>query len=82
MKFARSRHSAVNTILPAAAGSLLGGPLSTTDASAAALVGVGATVNPRAVHWNVVREIVLAWVVTVPAALAAGAAASAVIRAL
>ena len=59
---------------------------STTSAAlgfpASSFVGVGATVNPRAVHWNVVREIVLAWVVTVPAALAAGAAASAVIRAL
>lgn len=52
---------------------MLGGPLSTTDTSAAALVGVGASVNPRAVRWHVVGEIGLAWVVTIPAAAAAGA---------
>jgi len=61
---------------------LLGGPLSTTDTSAAALVGVGAAGNPRAVRWHVVWGIALAWVVTIPAALAAGAIVSFAVRAL
>jgi len=60
---------------------LAGGPLSTTDTSASALVGVGAVYNPRAVHWRVVQEIAVAWVVTIPVALGAGALAGALARA-
>jgi PiT family inorganic phosphate transporter len=59
---------------------LLGGPLSTTDTSAAALVGVGAAVNPRAIRWQVVGHIALAWVVTIPSAAAAGALAESIVR--
>ena len=60
--------------------SLLGGPLSTTAVAASALIGVGAVVNPRAIHWRAAAQIVMAWIVTVPAALAAGALAGLVIR--
>lgn len=60
--------------------SLLGGPLSTTAVAASALMGVGAAVNPRAIHWRAAAHIVMAWLVTVPAALAAGALAGLVVR--
>ena len=62
--------------------SLLGGPLSTTAVAASALVGVGASVNPRAIHWHAVGQIATAWAVSVPAALAAGAAAGLLVRAV
>ncbi len=61
---------------------ITGGPLSTTDTSASALVGVGAAVNPRTVHWHVVRGIATAWMSTVPAALVMGAVAGIIVRRL
>lgn len=71
--------AAAATVIAAA---LAGGPLSTTDTSASALVGVGAAVNPRAIRWSVVGHIATAWMVTVPAALVAGALASLLTKAL
>ena len=71
--------AAAATVIGAA---LLGGPLSTTDTSASALVGVGAAAHLRAIHWNVVREIAVAWIVTIPAALVAGALAELLVRVL
>ena len=65
------------TIIGAA---LLGGPLSTTEASASAIVGVGAAVNPRAVRWQVVGHIARSWLVTIPVALGAGAVAEIIVR--
>lgn len=62
--------------------SLLGGPLSTTAVAASALVGVGAEANPRAIHWRAVGEIATAWAVSVPTALAAGALAGLLVRAV
>jgi PiT family inorganic phosphate transporter len=61
---------------------LIGGPLSTTDTSASSLVGVGAAYNPRVVRWRVVGEIAVAWIITIPAALCAGALAGVAVRAL
>jgi PiT family inorganic phosphate transporter len=54
-------------------------PISTTHAITSAIVGVGATTNPRRVRWNVARSIVGAWVFTLPGA---GLAAAAVYAAL
>ena len=58
------------TVIGAAAS---GGPLSTTETTASAIVGVGAAVNPRLVRWQVAAHIVAAWLVTAPVATAAGA---------
>jgi PiT family inorganic phosphate transporter len=44
----------------------LGAPVSTTHVVASSVVGVGAARRRRHVHWPVVREILLAWVVTMP----------------
>jgi len=46
----------------------LGVRVSTTHTITGAIVGVGAARRMSAVRWNVAREIVVAWVVTMPAA--------------
>lgn len=52
----------------------LGIPVSTTHTITGALVGVGATRRLSAVRWGVARKIVWAWVLTIPASAAVGAA--------
>ena len=51
----------------------LGIPVSTTHTVTGAIVGVGASRRASAVRWGVARNIVWAWVVTLPAAAAVGA---------
>ena len=46
----------------------LGIPVSTTHTITGAIIGVGAAKKVRAVRWVVAREIVTAWVLTIPAA--------------
>ncbi|MEJ2541452.1 MAG: inorganic phosphate transporter, partial [Gemmatimonadota bacterium] len=48
--------------------SLGGGPVSTTHVVTSSIMGVGASERPRAVRWLQAREIVAAWVLTVPGA--------------
>ncbi|HET9649760.1 MAG TPA: inorganic phosphate transporter [Microlunatus sp.] len=52
----------------------LGAPVSTTHVVASSVVGVGAARRKRHVRWRVVREILLAWLVTLPGCAALGAA--------
>ncbi|HOI14038.1 MAG TPA: inorganic phosphate transporter [Methanoculleus sp.] len=47
---------------------VFGVPVSTTHATTGAIMGVGATRGYSAVKWGVVREILIAWVLTIPAA--------------
>jgi inorganic phosphate transporter, PiT family len=61
----------------------LGVPVSTTHTITGAIVGVGAARRVSAVRWNVASNIVVAWIVTLPAAAMVGAlfyAVSGVIR--
>jgi len=51
----------------------LGVPVSTTHTITGSIVGVGASRRLSAVRWNVASSIVVAWVVTLPAAAAIGA---------
>jgi PiT family inorganic phosphate transporter len=51
---------------------IYGVPVSTTHAITGAIVGVGATRRLSAVRWGVARQIVWAWVLTIPAAFAIG----------
>ena len=53
---------------------VLGAPVSTTHVVASSVVGVGAERRWRHVRWAVVREIGLAWVVTLPVCAGIGAA--------
>ena len=46
----------------------LGIPVSTTHTITGAIVGVGAARRTSAVRWNVAKDIVMAWIVTMPAA--------------
>jgi PiT family inorganic phosphate transporter len=51
----------------------LGIPVSTTHTITGAIIGVGAARRTSAVRWSVAREIVTAWVITMPAAAVIGA---------
>ncbi len=52
---------------------LIGVPVSTTHAITGSIVGVGATRRLSAVRWGVARQIVWAWVLTIPAAFSIAA---------
>ena len=56
------------------AATYFGVPVSTTHTIAGAIVGVGAARKTAAVRWNVASDVVLAWIVTMPAAALFGAA--------
>ncbi len=53
----------------------LGMPVSTTQVIASAIMGVGTSQGRRRVRWGVARSILIAWILTIPAAgiVAAGA---------
>lgn len=55
------------------AATYLGVPVSTTHTISGAIVGAGAAKRVSAVRWGVAREIVIAWVLTLPAAALVGA---------
>jgi PiT family inorganic phosphate transporter len=51
----------------------LGIPVSTTHSITGAIMGVGASMNASAVRWGVAGNIVVAWVLTIPASALAAA---------
>jgi PiT family inorganic phosphate transporter len=53
--------------------SLIGAPVSTTHVVATAIMGIGASERPRDVRWSKAREIVRAWLLTIPASAVVGA---------
>jgi len=53
--------------------SLLGGPVSTTQVVSSSIMGVGAAERLNKVRWHVAQEIVMAWVLTIPASALVGA---------
>lgn len=55
-------------------------PVSTTHTVTAAIMGVGATKRASAVRWGVAKNIVIAWVLTIPAAASVGAVVFWVLR--
>ncbi len=54
--------------------SVFGIPVSTTHTITGAIVGVGSATRARAVHWGVAGNIVIAWVLTIPASAMMAAA--------
>ena len=54
--------------------SIVGGPVSTTQVVSSAIMGVGSADRVKMVRWGVAKDIIVAWVVTIPAtaAIAAG----------
>jgi PiT family inorganic phosphate transporter len=55
-------------------------PVSTTHVSTGAIIGAGLKNDPAKVKWTKVGEVVLSWVVTLPAAALIAAGAKLVIR--
>lgn len=47
---------------------LVGAPVSTTHVVAGSVMGVGAGDEYKMVHWGIVKEILIAWVITIPCA--------------
>ncbi len=47
--------------------SLVGGPVSTTQVVSSAIIGVGTSDRVSKVRWNVMEEIITAWIITIPA---------------
>jgi PiT family inorganic phosphate transporter len=72
-----SAQTAASAVLQVAAH--WGLPVSTTHAVTATVMGVGAAHRVRAVHWGVTRDIVAAWVFTLPAGMLLGAAFAAML---
>ena len=58
-----------------------GGPVSTSQVTSAAVIGVGAAEHPRAVRWETGKAILAAWLLTMPCTAALAAALVAVLRA-
>ncbi|MDD3852687.1 MAG: inorganic phosphate transporter [Syntrophomonadaceae bacterium] len=50
------------------AASLMGAPVSTTHVVSSSIMGVGAAKRLKGVRWNIARQIVIAWFVTIPSA--------------
>jgi PiT family inorganic phosphate transporter len=48
---------------------LMGGPVSTTQVVSSTIIGVGAAERMSKVRWGVAGDIVLAWVLTIPASM-------------
>ncbi|QKD79099.1 MULTISPECIES: inorganic phosphate transporter [Actinomyces] len=59
-----------------------GAPVSTTHTITTSIMGVGATKRLSAVRWGVAGDIVVAWVMTLPAAAAIAAAVALLLRAV
>jgi len=48
--------------------SLMGAPVSTTHVVSSSIMGVGAAKRLKGVRWNIARQIIVAWFVTIPSA--------------
>ena len=64
------------------AASLAGAPVSTTHVVASSIMGIGASERPRAVRWGKAGEIMMTWLVTIPASAFVGALVYALVQAL
>ena len=58
----------------------VGAPVSTTHVVVGSVMGVGAADQYRTVHWQIVKEILMAWVITIPASAGVSAAIFAIFR--
>ena len=72
--------TAAGTVLQFA--SEAGIPVSTTHTITSAIVGVGLVTGWKAIRWSIVIEIVISWVLTLPAAIAFGFLYSVLLRPL
>ena len=59
--------SQVTSALVILSASLVGGPVSATQIMNSAIMGIGAAERPNKVRWGMVRDIITAWLLTIPA---------------
>jgi PiT family inorganic phosphate transporter len=52
------------------AANIAGGPVSSTQVTSLAIVGAGAAERPSKVRWSALGDILVAWLVTIPACIA------------
>lgn len=57
-----------------------GFPVSTTHTISGSILGAGAATQPSVVNWKIVKQIMIAWVITIPAAAVIGAIAEFITR--
>jgi PiT family inorganic phosphate transporter len=76
--FCAETGAAISILFP----TFLGLPVSTTHAIAGAIAGVGSTHRRKAVRWGKAREIVWAWVLTIPCAAFVAAICYLIVRAI
>ncbi len=62
------------------AASAIGAPLSTTHVISSAIMGVGASKRLSAVRWALAKNIVWAWILTIPVTAALGAAIALILK--
>ena len=62
--------------------SVWGGPVSTSQVTSAAVIGVGAAERARAVRWATGKEMLVAWLLTIPCTALLAAAAVGALRAV
>ena len=74
--FCAETGAAISILFP----TFLGLPVSTTHAIAGAIAGVGSVHRKKAVRWSLAREIVWAWVLTIPCAAFVAAVCFLIIR--
>lgn len=74
--FCAETAAAISILFP----TYLGLPVSTTHAIAGAIAGVGSTHRRKAVRWGKAREIVWAWVLTIPCAAFVAAVCYLIVR--
>ncbi|MBM3434935.1 MAG: inorganic phosphate transporter [Bacteroidetes bacterium] len=58
----------------------LGIPISTTHTISGSIIGVGSVTNISGIKWKIAFNIILAWILTIPASAAVSAAGFAIIR--
>ncbi len=72
----RPRHALCSQVASTAVilgAALLGGPVSSTQVISSTIVGVGAAERMPMVRWGVVGQIIMAWLLTIPATCIVGA---------
>ncbi len=57
----------ITSAITVIAASVIGGPVSATQVINTAIMGVGAAERANKVRWGIARDIILAWVITIPA---------------
>ena len=58
--------ASATTVITLFIASITGMPVSTSHCSTAAIMGVGASKNPKRVKWDVAKSMVAAWLLTFP----------------